>query len=123
MSIQRAIADMKRFSQLNLTQDITFTNPITLQSVTVRGLVSSHNLSVDPNTGNIINSKNIHISVHEGVLNDQGYIVRNDDNEISLEEHLVEWIDASSMSITYQIKEVMPNMTTGLLVCILGDYQ
>ena len=122
MSIERAIADMKRFSQGNLTQSVVFTNPDSSESATVRCLVSKHNLSIDPDTGLPVNSRNIHISVHESVLTDEGYTTRDAQDEIDLDGHRAAWADASGTTYTYLIKEIMPSNTFGLIVCILGEY-
>ena len=51
MSLDRAITDIKRFSQGGFSAEITFTNPTGTQSASVNGLISKHNLSVNPDTG------------------------------------------------------------------------
>lgn len=121
MSLARAIADMKRFSQGGFSAEIQFTNPTDTESATVNGLVSKHNLSINPETGLPINSKNAHISVVESVLIDAGYTTRVN-GEISLRNHKVKWIDASGTEFSYLIDEGFPSETTGLIVCVLGIY-
>lgn len=123
MSLDRAIQDLKRFSQGEFTAEITFTQPSGgggTSPVTVRGFVSKHNLTIDPETGNPINAKNAHISVQESVLTDAGYVTRSG-NEISLYQHQVEWTDASGISFKFLIDDVMPSETFGLLVLMLGE--
>lgn len=120
MSLERAIADMKRFSQGGFSAEITFINPGATQTAAVNGLISKHNLSINPDTGLPVNSKNVHISVVESVLNDAGYTTRNASNEISLRSHKVSFADASGSSFTFLIDESMPSETLGLIVCTLG---
>lgn len=121
MSLARAIADIKRFSQGGFSAVISFTNPINTENISVNGLVSKHNLSINPETGLPVNSKNAHISVAESVLQEAGYTTR-DNGEISLRKHKVKWTDASGNEFTYLIDEVFPSETTGLIVCTLGSY-
>lgn len=121
MSLPRAIADMKRFSQGEFAVNISFTNPAGDLTVIVRGLVSKHNLAIDTETGRPVNSRNIHLSVSESVLQDANYETRVN-GEISLKRHLVEWADASGIDYKYLVSETIPNETTGLIVCILSDY-
>ena len=120
MGLDRAIADIKRITALGFSREITFTNPGNTLTVIVRGLVSKHNLSINPETGLPINSKNAHISVAESNLLDAGYVTRNGNNEIALVRHRVSWVDASNVSYTYLIDDCMPSETTGLIVCTLG---
>lgn len=123
MSLDSIIADVKRFSQKNATAEITFETPNGLTSAIVRGLVSKHNLDLDPITLAPINSRNSHVSIHESVLTDEGYPTRNAKNEIYLNKHTVSWVDASGQSFTYIIDETRPSETTGLIVCITGDFE
>jgi hypothetical protein len=120
MSLDRAIAAMKRVTTLGFSREITFTTPDNSLTVIARGLVSKHNLSINPETGLPVNSKNAHISVAESNLIDVGYPTRNADNEIALVKHRVSWVDASGQSFTFLIDDCMPSETTGLIVCTLG---
>lgn len=123
MGLAKAIADMKRFSQGSFSVEITFTNITESESVVVNGLISKHNLSINPENGLPVNAKNAHISVVESVLNDADYTTRNAENEIDLKDHKVSFTDlASEINFTYLIDESMPSETTGLIVCTLGDH-
>lgn len=113
---------MKRFSQGEFSAEITFTNPEAIKTVVVNGLISKHNLSINPDTGLPVNTKNVHISIVESVLNDAGYVTRNVSNDISLKFHKVSFVDASGSSFTFLIDEGMPSETLGLIVCTLGSY-
>jgi len=121
MSLVRAIADIKRFSQGGFSALISFTNISGSETAEVNGLVSKHNLSINPETGLPVNSKNAHISVAESVLLEAGYTTRVN-GEISLRNHKVVWTDASGTAFSYRIDEVFPSETTGLIVCTLGIY-
>lgn len=122
MELSQAIADVKRFSQMGFSQEITFTKSDNSASVVVRGLVSKHNNAIDPNTGLPVNERNIHLSVHEEVLKDANYPTRDSNDDINLKDDMAEWVDASGTSYKYLIDEAKPSMTLGLIVCILGDY-
>lgn len=112
---------MKRFSQGGFSAEITFTNPTATKTVVVKGLISKHNLSINPETGLPVSTKNVHISVAESVLIAAGYTTRVN-SEISLKFHKVSFTDASGSSFAFLIDDVMPSETLGLIVCILGSY-
>ena len=73
MGLDQAQRDWKRFTKAGFSREITFTNPAETETVTVRGLVSKHNLSINPETGTPVNSKNAHITIAESNLKDEGY--------------------------------------------------
>jgi len=122
MSLERAVADIKRFSQKEFSVEISFTNPDGDENVSVKGFSSKHHFSISPDTGLPVNSKNAHISVVESVLKDAGYTTRNADNEIALKNHLVSFADASGSTYSFLIDDAMPSETFGLIVCTLGKY-
>jgi hypothetical protein len=121
MSLTRAIADMKRFSQAGFSVEITFTDPSGALSVVVRGLVSKHSFSINPETGVPVNSRNGHVSIAESVLLDQEYPTRDANDNVDLKGHKVEWVDSSGSNYSYLIDDQWPSMTLGLIVCTLGD--
>lgn len=101
--------------------DLVISTPDGLTTADVRGLASSHNLNVDPETGLFVNSKNIHFSVPEAELTDLGYPVRVN-NEVAIKGHLITFSDSAGISRTFKIDETMPDETLGLIVCVLGVY-
>ncbi len=103
--------------------DLTFQNLDKSLSVTVKGLGTSHHLSIDPNTGLPLNARNTHIAISEDVLTDAGYIVRNANGEIDLIRHFVSFKNNKGVLKHYRINETWPDETLGLIVCILGDYE
>jgi len=87
----------------------------------VVGLHTKHHLSVDLE-GNNVNGKNTHSSIHEQLLIDAGYPVRNTDGEVDFKGHKVTAPDSNGNQITYVINEWFPDESVGLIVCILGDF-
>lgn len=122
--MERAQADIKRItSDLNgFAKSITFLSCDELQTATINGIHSKINLSVDTE-GNTINSRKAHISFSESLLTDQGYVTRNDDGVVNLKNHLVTVIDSTGTSVQYIVREVFPDETVGLMVCMLGDFE
>lgn len=118
--VEQAIADIKFITQHEWSVTVTFTNPDETETCTVQALSTKSNLSIDPATGLPVNSKNIHISVTESALNDEGYTTRDSEDRISLRKHTVSWADASGTTYDYVVDEQMPSEGTGLIVCILG---
>ncbi len=123
MSLERAITDMKRFSQGEWSTELIFTAP-NAETATVQGFGSKHHLSIDPETGIPVNSSNIHVSVAESVILDENaaYPTRDSNDEIYLKDHLVSFADSSGTVKQYKINENFPNETLDLIVCILGEY-
>jgi hypothetical protein len=100
---------------------ITLTSPgdIVLEIV---GLATKHHIGIDDD-GNVVNTKNAHISFSEQQLIDASYPARNADGDVSLYRHKATWIDSTGSSITYVIREYFPDETIGVILCILGDLE
>lgn len=121
--IAQAKADIERITA-NLGEfgvSMTFTSPLDVEA-TVTGLHTKHHLGVDT-TGNIVNSRNAHISVSEKHLTDADYPVRNASGDVALVGHRVAVKDSTGITKNYVITQCMPDETVGLLLCILGDYE
>lgn len=105
-------------------EDIIFQTPdsfASLATATVKGLATKHNLDVDTD-GNAVSSKNVHITVSEALLVEAGYPVRNDENEVSLIDHKVQYSDSTETEgQNYVILQCFPDETVGVITCILGD--
>lgn len=86
----------------------------------VTGLHTKHHLAID-DEGELVNSKNAHISVSEKFLTDGGYPVRIN-GEVSLKNHRVRVTDSTGEEKTYSINQWFPDETVGLITCILGKY-
>lgn len=100
---------------------ITLTAPDTT-TLEIVGLATKHHIGIDDD-GNVVNTKNAHISFSEQQLIDASYPTRNADNEVSLYGHKATWIDSTGSSITYVIREFFPDETIGVILCILGDLE
>ena len=101
--------------------DINITTPSGSLSVDVTGLCSAHWISFD-NDGNSVNASSSHVDIHEQILIDAGYTVRNASGKVALRDHKVKVKDVTGILRTYTVVECHPNGTTGLLVCILGQF-
>lgn len=88
---------------------------------TITGLHSKHHLGMDE-TGTPVNTKNAHLSFHESQITDQGGSIRNAAGEVAIVGWTAAVKDSTGTSKEYVIRQTMPNETTGLIVCILGDY-
>lgn len=101
--------------------EITLASPLGA-TATINGLHSKHHLGLDTD-GNRVNVKNAHISFHESVAIAAGYPIRNSNNEVSLRNHRVRVKDSTGVDCLYIINEWFPSETTGIIVCILGDFE
>lgn len=114
-------SDIQKITTQAFTKVITFTSPDYIQSVSVRGFVSKHNMSIDAATGLPVNSRNAHVSVSFKTLDDAGYDYRNNKGEITLRNHRVKFT-LFNRELEFLINEVMPSDTAGIIVCTLGEY-
>lgn len=94
----------------------------TLEEATVNGLHTKHHLGVDTE-GNMVNSRNAHISIAEALLTAAKYPARNAQGEVSMHDHLVRVADSTGVTKSYKVKEAYPDETVGLIVMILTDYE
>ena len=121
--IDQAKSDWQRFSSDPdlFGISIDFEAP-SLETATIVGLATKHNIGVDTE-GNLINTKNAHISVSEKLLTDAGYPVRNTSGEVDLKGHRIDYIDSTGASKKYVIQQSFPDETVGMIVCILEDFE
>jgi hypothetical protein len=121
--LDRVKADLKRFVEskelFSIDLKITSANGSVIE---IPGVHTKHHLSLN-SMGNKVSSKNAHVAFHESTLTDQGWTIRNGDGEVDLKNWLVEAKDSTDISKKYKIIQWFPNESTGLVVCILGDYK
>ncbi len=115
----------KDWQQITTDNVNGFGTPITLTApdtttLDIVGLATKHHIGIDDD-GNVVNTKNAHISFSEKQLIDGGYPTRDADGEVSLFGHKATWIDSTGTTITYVIREFFPDETIGVILCILGD--
>ena len=85
------------------------------------GLATKHHIGIDTD-GNLVNTKNAHVSFSEKFLTDVSYPVRDVSGEVNLKGHKVTYSDSTGNPRTYVIREWFPDETVGMITCILGDY-
>lgn len=100
--------------------DMIFTAP-TSETATITGISSVIHLGVDTD-GNMVNAKKAHISFSEKFLIDAGYPVRNAQNQVDLVGHIIQVKDSAQILRKYQMQNIFPNETVGLITCTLEDY-
>ena len=83
--------------------------------LSVNGMYSRHHMGIDED-GQMVNTQNAHVSIHEQLLIDGGYPYKDGGGRTQLTSHKV-GVDG----LTYRVREFMPNHTTGLIVLILSD--
>ena len=95
------------------------------QIVVITGLHKKHYLGFDQEQGRAINTKTASITFSEIALKllNPIYPVRNATGEIDLKNHKVTVSDSTGTPKIFIIREFMPDEVTGLIVCILGDYE
>ena len=122
-TLSKSRRDWQRFtSSGGFETEICFTNPANGQKATINGLAMKHRIGVDPDTGNVISSRNFHISFSEAELLAAPYIVRDDENEVNITGHLVDYVDSTGKSRQYKITEPFPDETAGVIYCNLEFY-
>jgi hypothetical protein len=115
--------DWQRFTTSGGFQtELCFTNITSGQIATINGLGMKHRIGVDPDTGNVVSSRNFHISFSEAELLAAPYVTRDDKNELNITGHLVEYSDSTGISRKYKITEPFPDETTGVIYCNLEFY-
>lgn len=101
--------------------DIKITNPSGNISLDTTGWASKHHINFDTD-GAPINAKNAHICLDEDALVAGGILVRVNE-EVVLRDYKIEVKDSSGIIKKYIIKEIFPDETLGLIVCVLGDFE
>jgi hypothetical protein len=121
--INRAKADWRRHTTSSDGGGVSvkITNPATQQTADITCLATKHHIGVDTD-GNLVNTKNAHISFSEEILNDIEFSVRDSSGEVNLSSFIVEFADSTGIIKKYVIREWFPDETVGIIVCILGDF-
>lgn len=94
---------------------IVLTNGV--NTATVTGTTASHFLKVDPDTGQPMRGRNVHVTVSMSALTAASYPFRNGNNEVAVVGHRV-----TVQGVQLVVREVWPDETFGTIVMILGDY-
>lgn len=107
-----SIFDASRVQMWRYSKQKSFVLSTSLHSATVKGLKTDHNQGIDLDTGRATNARNAHASIHEIELEEKGFPSSDIINAV-----------INDNGKYYKIAQVMPNATTGLIVCILVDYR
>ena len=120
--IEKAKNDWQRFTSdpSGAGVELTFEAP-TAEIAVITGLATKHHIGLDTE-GNPINTKNVHVSVSEQLLVDEGYPVRVD-GEVSMLNHKISYKDSTGILKFYTIRETFPDETIGVITCILDDFE
>lgn len=106
------------------TFDYTFDESFnTNQMFTMRGLHTKHHLGINQDSGQRVNTKNASVTVSERFFTQNGYPLRDANNEVNMNGHQVAVKDSTGKICTYIIREWYPDETLECIVCILGDLE
>jgi len=120
--IARSQSDIKRITS-NLSEwavDIRLTNR-SGSFVDIQGLHTKIHLGVDTD-GNMVNAKKAHVSFSEDNTLALDFSIRNANGEVDILKWRCDVKDSTGVVKNYIIKQVFPDETIGLIVCILEDY-
>jgi len=117
--------DWARFSQSTFDLDLSFESKNNGELATIKGIGTRHQIQVDTD-GLPFNAPNIHVSFAESVLAlaNPIYPIRNvtKQEDIIMKDDLVSFVDNTGTLKLYQITEVFPSQTVGMIVCMCADY-
>jgi hypothetical protein len=112
--------DTEMILQGEFSQELVFLSPNGSQTATVRGLCSNHEYGVDPDTGMPANLLNVHCSISEISLTEQGYTTRNASDKVDMITHFVSFTDARGVENKYKIVQSLPDKNIGMLLFLLA---
>lgn len=123
-ALEAARRDIKAITSdvtVGFAVDITLITPSGIEYTGINGLHSKHSMGLDLDTGKYVVTRNAHASIHEGILNDKGYPVRNAAGHVDMKQHTLKVKDSTGVVMTYIIDQAMPDETVGLITFILGS--
>lgn len=102
---------------------ITFTTVGIDPTVTriCNGTAIKHNTGLNE-FGMKISAATARVTVSESALIATGYPTRNSGNKLNIQNHLLSFIDSTGQLYNAVIRTTQSDETTGMIVCILGDY-
>lgn len=89
------------------------------ETATINGVHVKHHMPVEDD-GDIVNSRVARATFVWKLLEDQGYPTTKND-ALNFDKHQLSVADSTGTQKHYIIREWFPDITTGLVVCILGD--
>ena len=122
LDLARKDLDLFISSAKNFSVKITITNTSTGETAELIGLHSKHWFKVDYESGIIVDTRNAHISISTAELIRQYFNFYNSKKEIYIKGFIIKVADSSGIEKDYKITAQYPDETTGVIVCMLGDY-
>ena len=107
-------------TKLGFQNDVFLINNLSMNFIQLKGLTSKHWLQFDSD-GSPINAKNVHLNLIEKDIQELGFETRGKNGNVNLLDYYVIVQDSTNNYKKYQVKEVYPNESLGLIVFILGN--
>ena len=119
--LARARQDAKKIvTNLGFQSDVFLINPLSMAFIQLKGLTSKHWIQFDTD-GSPINAKNVHLNLVEEDIQALGFETRGKNGNVKLIDYYIIVQDSTNVYKKYQVKEVYPNESLGLIVFILGN--
>lgn len=107
-------------TKLGFQNDVFLINNLSINFIQLKGLTSKHWIQFDSD-GSPINAKNVHLNLIEKDIQELGFETRGKNGNVNLLDYYVIVQDSTNNYKKYQVKEVYPNESLGLIVFILGN--
>ena len=119
--LARARQDVKKIvTNSGFQNDVFLINPLSMAFIQLKGLTSKHWIKFDTD-GSPINAKNVHLNLVEEDIQALGFETKGKNGNVKLIDYYVIVQDSTNVYKNYQVKEVYPNESLGLIVFILGN--
>ena len=119
--LAQARKDVKHVvTKLGFQNDVFLINNLSMNFIQLKGLTSKHWIQFDSD-GSPINAKNVHLNLIEKDIQELGFETRGKNGNVNLLDYYVIVQDSTNNYKKYQVKEVYPNESLGLIVFILGN--
>ena len=107
-------------TKLGFQNDVFLINNLSMNFIQLKGLTSKHWLQFDSD-GSPINAKNVHLNLIEKDIQELGFETRGKNGNVNLLDYYVIVQDSTNNYKKYQVKEVYPNESLGMIIFILGN--
>ena len=107
-------------TKLGFQNDVFLINNLSINFIQLKGLTSKHWIQFDSD-GSPINAKNVHLNLIEKDIQELGFETRGKNGNVNLLDYYVIVQDSTNNYKKYQVKEVYPNESLGMIIFILGN--
>lgn len=116
--------DWKRLSQSSFNLDLNFSTPDGSQLATIKGIGTRAQVTFKTDGTDVIGDL-VHIGFCEALLSaaNPSYPIRKANGQVHINQHLVSFLDSTGTLRTYQIKQVYPDSTIGMITADCADYE